>query len=387
MQVGVVSKWLKSQGEAVIEGEPICTVEGDKATVDIEAPATGILKKIVAKEGEEFPVKKPMAYIGNRDDVVEISSNSDNKISDGSISFSDDRKKEFGTLSSDKRIKASPIAKRLAKENGIDLSKIGGTGPDGLIGKDDVLAFRKVEQQHHVTPASGDLSKRLSGIAKVMAERMAQSNLEIPHFHLSISCDINLVEKMRKDANKKNKKGQHFTITDILIWASSRALKQHKILNSSFQTNKVLIHEKINIGLAVDSPNGLLVLVIKEADEKSLSEIARKREEVIQRAKLGKQIPEDLAGGTFTITNLGMYGIDSFDPIILPGQVGILGVGASTKIYEMDESGSVKSSEKISITLGCDHRVVDGVAGAEFLSSFREILNNPTKIFAVSKSG
>lgn len=381
MQTGIILKWYKTVGDSVKEGEPVCSIEGDKATIDVEAPASGFLKKIVAKEGEEFPVKQAMAYIGDANDVVDIDSMADIAPADALVQTQVEKKEESNQKHPDVRVKASPVAKRLAKENRIDLSQIPGTGPDGLIGKTDVIAFIEGKQQIPSKEPIGEISRELSGFEKIIAERMTQSNREIPHFHLSISLDLSNANKLRKKANKKNPKGQQFTLTDLMIWAASRAIKDHKNINSSLKGNEAVIHENINIGLAVNTPAGLLVVVIKEADKKSLLEITRVREELTGKAKSGKQTPEDLTGGTFTITNLGMYGIESFNPIIIPGQVGILGVGALNENFRLDKNGAATPSEDITLTLGCDHRVVSGVAGAEFLASLKEILMNPSEIF------
>lgn len=381
MQTGIILEWYKSVGDAVAKGEPVCSIEGDKATVDVEAPASGFLKKIVAKEGEEFPVKQAMAYIGDADDVVDIEQIAEISPADSVPKVSIVSEKDSSPVRSSGRIKASPVAKRLAKESSIDLSQVPGTGPDGLIGKTDVLAFIKGKQETSSKEPAGETALDLTRIEKIIADRMAQSNREIPHFHLSISFDLSQANKLRKKANKKNAQGQQITLTDLMIWAASHAIKDHMILNSSLDRDRVIIHESINIGLAVNTPKGLLVVVIKDAYNLSLSEIAEMREKLAGNAKAGKQTHEDLSGGTFTITNLGMYGIDSFDPIIIPGQVGILGVGALKESFKPGKKGEINSFEELNITLGCDHRVVSGVAGAEFLSRIKEILLSPDVIF------
>jgi pyruvate dehydrogenase E2 component (dihydrolipoamide acetyltransferase) len=381
MQTGIVLEWYKSVGDAVAKGEPVCSIEGDKATVDVEAPASGFLKKIVAKEGDEFPVKQAMAYIGDADDVVANETEVEITSPDAAQKTTMDSRKEPGPKKSGGRIKASPVAKRLAKENEIDLSMVSGTGPDGLIGKTEVLAFIKNKPETSSKEPPGEIVRDLSGIEKIIAERMTQSNREIPHFHLSISFDLGQANKLRKKANKKNAQGQQFTLTDLMIWSASRAIKNHMILNSSLEGDSVKIHYTINIGLAVNTPKGLLVVVIKDTYNRSLSEIAEVREDLTEKARSGKQTLEDLSGGTFTITNLGMYGIESFDPIIIPGQVGILGIGALKDTFKPGKKGEIGSFEEITITLGCDHRVVSGVAGAEFLSSIKDILLDPGVIF------
>jgi len=377
MQTGLVSKWLKSQGEMVSAGEPICTIEGDKAALDIEAPATGVLLRIVAQEGQEFPVKQIMAYIGERGDVIEDESTATASTSQSATPKPEQKVSTAQSGSSDNRVKASPVAKRLANEKGIDLSKVKGTGPDGLIGKDDILSL--IESK--TLPSEVDSFREFNNIEKIIAEKMAESNRDIPHFHLSSTCKLGQANIIRKDTNKAESTNTHITLTDLIIWSVSRSLKKFPDLNSFFKPNKIIFQKNINIGLAVNTPDGLLVVVIKKADEKSVFEIANIREELTQRAIAGKQKPDDLSECTFTISNLGMYGIESFDPIITPGQVGILGVGALVNSLEFDDEGNVISVEKLTLTLGCDHRAIDGVAGAEFLSDIRNRLENPSDIF------
>lgn len=377
MQTGLVSKWLKSQGEMVSAGEQICTIEGDKAALDIEAPASGILLRIVAQEGQEFPVKQIMAYIGDREDVIEEESAAVASTPQTTIPQTDQKVSTAQSESSDDRIKASPVAKRLANEKGIDLSKIKGTGPDGLIGKEDILSF--IEGK--TLSSEMDSFKEFNSIEKIIAEKMTESNRDIPHFHLSSTCKLGQANILRKEINNVESTKTHITLTDLIIWSVSRSLKKYPDLNSSYEPNKIIFQKSINVGLAVNTPDGLLVVVIKKADEKSVFDIASVREELTHRAALGKQTPDDLSDCTFTISNLGMYGIESFDPIITPGQVGILGVGALVNSLEFDEKGSVVSVEKLTLTLGCDHRAIDGVAGAEFLSDIRNRLENPSDIF------
>ena len=377
MQTGLVSKWLKSQGEMVSAGEQICTIEGDKAALDIEAPASGILLRIVAQEGQEFPVKQIMAYIGDREDVIEEESAAVASTPQTTTPQTDQKVSTAQSESSDDRIKASPVAKRLANEKGIDLSKIKGTGPDGLIGKEDILSF--IEGK--TLSSEMDSFKEFNSIEKIIAEKMTESNRDIPHFHLSSTCKLGQANILRKEINNVESTKTHITLTDLIIWSVSRSLKKYPDLNSSYEPNKIIFQKSINVGLAVNTPDGLLVVVIKKADEKSVFDIASVREELTHRAALGKQTPDDLSDCTFTISNLGMYGIESFDPIITPGQVGILGVGALVNSLEFDEKGSVVSVEKLTLTLGCDHRAIDGVAGAEFLSDIRNRLENPSDIF------
>jgi len=376
MRYGIVSAWLKKEGDAVSQGEPVCTIEGDKASVDIEAPASGLLLKILAQPGEEFPVKQPMAYIGEKGEEIVTEPEQDYEQPAEAQKTNTQNFSEF----SNERIKASPIAQRLAKEKGIDLSQITGTGPDGLIGKEDVLSFQNIEPAEKV-PANRETSLVQNSIQKVIASRMEQSNREIPHFHLSATCRMTEANEYRKKVNQTQHQEIHITQTDLMLWAVSRSLVQHTLLNSTFTEEQIVIHSQINPGVAVNTPKGLVVVVFKNANAKSLIAIAEERSELVEKAMNGKQSVGDLSDCTFTISNLGMFGIESFDPIISPGQVGILGVGATKKEIIMDEEGKITSIETATITLGCDHRVVDGVSGAEFLTSIKTLIENPENMF------
>jgi len=380
MQIGLVATWLKRVGDVVKEGEPICTVEGDKATIDIEAPAAGILLKIIAKEGEEFPVKEVMAYIGEPGDVVELDDKPGEQTSAAvKESKSSVEKSTTSTKRGDRKL-VSPVARRLAQEKNIDLSQIIGTGPEGRITKQDVLAFDSGNQAAS-SAATSEKVRELTSIEKIVAERMAESNREIPHFHISISCNISEANKLRKEFNNRDNANESISITDMITWAVSRELQNHPTLNSSFNNNQVIEHNDVNIGLAVDTVKGLLVVVIKDAADKPISEIAEQRQSLTKRALDGHQTVDDISGGTFTITNLGMFGIEAFDPIISPGQVAILSIGMLKNVFELDSDGAIKTFEQISMTLGCDHRAVNGVAGAKFLADLKARLSNPSSMF------
>lgn len=366
MQTGIISKWYKSVGDSVIEGEPLCELEGDKAVLDLESPASGILLKIIAKPGEEFPVKESIGYIGEKGDTIP----DEGELTKAAVGNKDTSVKKTSAPenTSSKRVNASPIAKRLASEKGIDISKVIGTGEGGRIGKNDIQKYiESLQENSGQTPSI----KSFTEIEKIIASRMAQSNREIPHFHMSMTIDISAVNELRKVANKS--KEQHLTLSDVFIYAVSRALLDNSKLNSTFIDEGYSTNDQINIGLAVDSPRGLMVPVIKNAAKMKISEISKARKSLIEKANAGNLTPDDLAEGTFTITNLGMYNIESFDPIIVPGQVGILGVGT------IQDAGN--GVEKINITLGCDHRVIDGVTGAKFLSSVKTLLEESKDIF------
>ena len=381
MQTGVISDWLKSVGDKVEKGEAICVVEGDKATVDIESPAQGFLIKVFAQEGEPFPVKQVIALVGDSPDIESY----DEEVLTGiSQKPKPEEKSEEGSFQeseiqtapdSQKRKKASPIARRIAAENNIDLEQVLGSGPGGLISKEDVLAYLSSEKKEPGLFQPTFKVKSLSETEKVIATRMSTSNHEIPHFHLSTDVNVSEANALRKEFNMKGESDKHATLTDLFMWVASRTLEDHAKLNAAYRENEMLLYDQINMGLAVETPKGLMVVVIKDANKLTLEKLSSARDKLVSRAQAGEQMPEDLQGGTFTITNLGMFGIKSFDPLIIPGQSGILGVGS----LQVEETGI----EMINVTLACDHRIVSGVDGARFLQTFSEYFSEPKKMFNI----
>lgn len=384
MQAGEIAEWLKAEGEYVDKGEPLFVVIGDKATIEVEALQSGYLKKILAETSIDIPVNQVVAYLGDADDVV-----SDDMLrptlaepEQGQPEATSPAKAPQQSRLASGRVQASPVAKRLAKEMGIDLTQVVGTGRDGLIGKDDVLAFK--EQVSGAAPSAGAAPEvpvasevRLSGIKKTVAERMKTSYLDAPHIALSMSCRMQAASALRAEINDSLQGEGKITFTDMLIKAVAEALKTHTLLNAQFQEDRILVFGEVNIGVAVASEGGLVVPVIRHADQLSLAEISKALGELAERVRTGKQRMEDLSGGTFTISNLGMYGIDFFKPIINPGQAAILGVGAIKNEAVIQDDGSMTAQPTMMLTLSCDHRIVDGVDGAEFLSTLKQHLENP----------
>ena len=389
MSYGIVSQWYKNVGDYVKEGEPLCVIEGDKATVDVEAPVSGYLKKTIATLGEEFPVKQVMAYIGDKDDVVDEEIETDIKRPETketapqptSAATSSPPAKGAGGF------KASPIAKRLAAEHGIDLSTIQGTGPGGRITRDDVLAAKDAPGETGQDTAAESVMPgtaiELTGIKKLVGERMRQSYLDAPHIHLSTTCDMSDVVRLRAEANSRAQDGSRITFTDVLLWSVGRALEKHRLLNATIKGNSIILLDEINIGVAVATDKGLIVPNIRHVNSLSLTQIAKARETLVERAKDGKQTPDDLVGGTFTVTNLGMFDVDFFDPIVTPGQSAILATGRIRQEVSLGDTGEVMQKPMMIMTLACDHRIVDGVDGAKFLSDLKEIIENPASMFEV----
>jgi pyruvate dehydrogenase E2 component (dihydrolipoamide acetyltransferase) len=397
MQTGTIAEWLKKEGDYIKKGEPLLVVIGDKATIEVESPYSGYLKRIVAQASQEVPVMQVIAYIGEKDEeiVVEVpraaitesqAAQAPSPGGEGRARVAETpragRPAADATPRKRKRIRASPVAKRLAAELGVDLSGVKGTGPDGLIGKQDVLAAKEAMSQagpalavEQAVAIASEL--KLTGIKKLVAERTKASYLDAPHIHLTLSCDMREASRIREQANQLYQGDAHITYTDIIIWATAQALKSHRLLNATLREDSIVIFADINIGLATATDEGLVVPVLRGVDRLSLLEISAARQELTERVKAGKQTLDDLSGGTFTITNLGMFGIESFEPIITPGQAAILGVGKVKMAPVVDETGDIRASPVMSLCLACDHRVADGVDGARFLSDLKAILENP----------
>ena len=388
MESGLIVNWLKKEGDYVKKGEPLLDVMTNKVTIEVESFNTGYLKKILAEEGEEVPVTEVIAYIGEEDEeeLEEI------------IKERVKEKEEEKVLIEEKIVKvrtkkilASPLAKRLAKEMVIDLSKISGTGPGGRIIKTDVLKAAKEEklkkkekveiekeiEEKVVTPEI--LEKiPLTGLRKTIAERMSKSKSEIPHITLFIDVDMSSSEIFKEKINQEIGE-KKISYTDFIIKATALALEKYPILNSTLKNEKIIIFKDINIGLAVSIEEGLIVPIIFNSNKLSLEEIADRRIDLVNLARENKLTLKDVTGSTFTITNLGMYQVEYFSPIINPPESGILAVGAIMKKPIVNKDAKIAVKPMIKLGLALDHRISDGVIGAKFLQYLRNTIQEPNK--------
>ena len=346
---GQIVQWLKAEGTQVTKGEALVEIETDKATVEIEAPADGILAHISATVGDEVPVGQVIADILPPDE----SSHSIEKI--GS------QQKTTPRL-----IKASPKARRLANEQDKDLATITGSGPEGAILAADILPTQA--QTHEAS----DLP--LSSIWRIMAERTTQSWTQVPHFQLMREVNASRFITWRQLVLKQT--SISITYTDLLVKVVAAALRLHHQLNVSWNKGKLIQRHEIHIGLAVAIETGLVVPVIHQADTLSLQEIARARSELVTRAQSGNLRPQDIHDGTFTISNLGMYGVDAFSAIINQPQAAILAIGRiAERVVPVHGQPAVQPT--MILTLSCDHRAVDGARGAQFLTTLAELIQEP----------
>jgi len=373
-ETGILIEWFKEEGDLIEKGEPLMEVETDKANVEVEATTTGILANITVNLGDEIPVGKVIALIlADGESVPE--SNKEYSSSETKVSEEDTAQLQT-TISNPldpsanlptNKIVASPKVRQYAKKEGIDLSFIKGSGPNGVILMEDVLVNQSsTETEENDIPTSKGW--------RLMADRLTESWSSAPHFNLVRHLDVSNLVTYKKQVQEKN--SNRLTYTDLLIKLVSITLKEHPRINASWIDNKIVKNSEINVGLAVDFDGGLIVPVIHKTDELSLGEITNRRKDLITRTQAGKLRSGDLDRGTFTISNLGMFDVDSFNAIINPPQAAILAVGRIVdKVVPVDGLPAVRPI--LTLNLSFDHRVVDGVRGAKFLKTLSNLIENP----------
>ena len=382
MEKGTVVQWYKKEGEAVAKGELLFALETDKATQDIEAFDSGFLTKILVREGEEVPVNTVIGYIGeSASELPGEAAEAGGGPPTGEPSGLRPAAQGAGVPAEaagsaparPSARNATPLAKKLARERGLSLTGLAGTGPGGIIVKSDVL--RGLEGKWEADPRLRTLRilsrERLTSIRKVTSERVRRSWSEAPHFFLELTADMGAARAIKASAGY-----EQATYTDFLLFAAGRALRRHQRLNSAISGEEVVIFDEVNVGFAASTQRGLLVPVIRGADGLSLREISAERRRLLERVETGAIGTEDLAAGTFTVTNLGMFGIEFFQPVLNPGQTAILATGKVMNLPAADDAGNIVVRPLIRLTLGCDHRVVDGAEAAPFLTTVRELLES-----------
>jgi pyruvate dehydrogenase E2 component (dihydrolipoyllysine-residue acetyltransferase) len=402
---GTLLNWLKAEGQAVTKGEPLMEVETDKATVEIEAPASGILANVAAFPGDEVPVGNRIAVILAPGEVASPAAlKSPHPLPEGEgireeraaperegISEGRPRPREHGTgdghplpvgegrvegrSAGRGKILASPAAKRIAKEKGIDLASLKGSGPDGAVLAEDVLRSATSQAAAPGGPPKIKETVQLTPMRRIVGERMTKSKQTAPHFYLTMDADMTEVTRRRSALKEK---GEQLvpSINDFILSACARALKDFPSLNAAFTDQRVELYSDINIGVAVALEEGLVVPVIRNADRLSLQELSQQSRELADKAQKKKLFPLDYEGGTFTVSNLGMFGVDSFVAIINPPQCAILAVGqVGPRVVPHGEGIAVRPL--MTMSLSADHRVVDGAIAARFLQEVKRLLEEP----------
>ncbi len=368
-----ITRWLKAEGDQVAKGDILFEMETDKANVEVEVPVTGILGQILLPEGKLAPIGHLVALIFAEGEEIQRQRPTPLPPPKGIRERERMKEERAGGLKQD--IRATPLAKRIARELGIDLSTIQGSGPGGRIEKQDVERAKDSRISPRVE-GTGERIVPLTGARETIARRMAQSFRTAPHFYLSLEADMKkllaLRESMESGATKRKP-----TYTDMIVKMIARALKEFPRVNSTWTEEGIELKEEIHIGVAVESEAGLVVPVVKNADIKSLLEISENLSHLVQKARDRKLGIEELTGGTFTVTNMGMLGIERFDAIINPPESAILSVGKVVEKAVVIEGG-IHIRPRMDMTLSVDHRVLDGAEAARFLVRIKEMIENPS---------
>ena len=381
---GKLLSWRKKEGEAVAKGEPLLEIETDKAVVEIESPAEGILAGVKAHEGDVIPVGQTIAWIvmpGEKPPAETQASGTGRRMDTKAASAAPATAAKTSSAPASSSARISPKARRLAKEHGIDLSSVRGTGSDGEILAEDIMAL--IASSSPALPkdaATSGALETMSSIARLMAERTTQSWTTVPHFFVVREADAGAVNEAREKLGSAIEKGQgvKVTHTDLLVALAARVLVKHPRLNAGWTGEGIRLNPEINLGIAMAVNDGVVAAVIPGAQSKKLSEIAALRQELTERARSNKLRPADIAGATFTISNLGMYKVDAFSAIINPPQAAILAVGRITdRVVPVDGKPGIRPM--MTMTLSSDHRVVDGARAASFLNDLADALQDPGK--------
>ena len=403
MEEGIINKWFVKEGDQVEKGDALFEVATDKVNMEVESTASGVLLKIVAREGETVPITQTVAYVGQPGEVITEGEegaaagvSSEKKKQSTEVPATEREKLSEGkTESEEARMKASPLARRLAAEYAFDLSQIKGTGPGGRIVKEDVEAVHqqqlkavppvvKKEMKPTVTIPTAELPTErvpLSRMRKIIAERMFESARSKPHFYLQMEVWADELVRMRERLLPIIEKQTGFRVSynDILIKVAARALEKFPMINAYFVNNEIQMNASINVGVAVALEDGLIVPVVKNAHQKGLAQIVTETNDLSRRARESKLLPDEMSGGTFTISNLGMYGVDSFTAIINSPESAILACGA-TKKRPYFNGESIIAAHLMNLTLSGDHRIVDGALAAQFMYYLKTLLEEPFEL-------
>lgn len=396
MEEGTVLRWIKREGEHVARGEELVEIETDKAAMVYESDQEGVLTQIVAQEGDTLPVGATIAHVGEAAEAVETPSATPSAAAEAPPRLP----VEAAAGAEENRVKASPLARRIAHESGVDLHKIAGTGTGGRIVKADVEATRAAAPAAAPAPADPSpasptepaptLAERvatakgettvvpLTRTQQTIARRMAESKATIPDFALQAEVDMEACVKLRTELKRLSPE-QAPTYNDMIVKACALALRQHPRANGGYRDGQLQLHSRVNVGVAVATDDALVVPTVFDADLKALGEIARETRVLAERVRAGTITPPELGGGTFTVSNLGMYGVRSFSAIVNPPQAAILSVG-SLQPRAVVREGEIAARHTLAVTLVCDHRILYGADAARFLRRIGELLEEPAAL-------
>lgn len=405
MEEGTVERWLKSVGDEIKAGEPILEITTDKLTNEVEAETDGILLKIVADEGTDVPVQGILGYIGQAGESIDAAGAPETSVPAAAPAAAPVPEAPVivpAVTETGKKVRISPLARKIAVQKGIDYTVLKGTGPGGRIIKRDVLAAENAPAAAKKAPEApsseaapkaqasgsmfpvknlelmeGDTTEKLSGMRKVVAQRMYTSAVEIPAVTQTVKADVTKLMALRQ---RLKEEGRHFAVNDWILKAVAKALKKHPEMLVSLDGETIIHRAHINLGMAVALDSGLIVPVIRDADTLGLEALSEKAKDLANRARSNQLGADEYKGSTFTVSNLGMFGVESFSPIINQPDAAILGVCCTEDELVMEDDGTITKHQVMRISLTFDHRLVDGAVAAKFEMTIRDLLENPMDI-------
>ncbi|HEX7541985.1 MAG TPA: dihydrolipoamide acetyltransferase family protein [Anaerolineales bacterium] len=413
MAEGTLVRWVKKVGEIVNKGEVLAEIETDKATVEVESSASGVVRKLLVDEGAVVPVNSPIAVVGSADEkieepVVQKAESNEQKAETGQTSKVERQPAAIPSLTLsapapasvteaipapvEAPVRASPLAKKIALDRSVDLSHIQGTGPGGRIVRRDIEAAVASQESpvagrivsalpspDYSTMRLSDQALPMSKLRAAIGRRMAESKASVPHFYVTHEYKMDRLMELRTQFNKLVPENEKLSVNDFIIKATALALRSFPNLNASLNGNSVLQHGQVNVGVAVSVEGGLLTIVCRGADQKPLRQVAAEVKAMASRAREGKVKPEDIEGSTFSISNLGMYNVENFIAIINPPEAAILAVSSAREVPVVD-GGAIKPGWRMKATISVDHRVSDGVEAAKFMQALAVFLEEPLRL-------
>ena len=409
MAEGTLVEWSKKVGDSVNEGEAVAVIETDKANVEVTSFKAGVLRQLLVEAGTVVPVGTPIAVIGTADEPIDLAALGVKEAAPAAkkevkaapvptpaapVPSPTGDLRQAAAAVREGPIIASPVARRMADELGIDLREVPGSGPEGRIVKRDIEEYVKQREAAprlakaapppitipSVVPTGEEYrAEPLSPMRQTIGRRMTESKQQVPHFYITMEVDMEAALSLRQQINALLPEGEGISVTDLLIKAAAVALKQFPNVNASFAGNEIRVHEHINIGIAVSREVGLVTTVLKDADKKSLAQIAQESRELIAHAREGRMRAEEMVGGTLNISNLGMFGVEDFVAIISPPQAAVLAIGAVQQVPVV-KNGQLGIGTRMKATISADHRVTDGAEAARFLQAFKIALEQPMRL-------
>ena len=417
MQEGVLIRWVKNEGESINKGDVLAEIETDKATVEVESSASGVVRKLLVEAGSVVPVGDPIAVVGSADEKIE---EAPAKVVEAPAEKKTEEPKgeELKTAPEGKKreaeekpaalakpeaapvapaaapvqegpVKASPLAKKIARDNKVDLSRLQGTGPGGRVVRKDVeaalagaqpTAVSRPSAPQPVAVSAEDQTIQLTKLRQAIARRMVESTTSVPHFYVTHEYKMDALMALRKQINDYLPENEKLSVNDFIIKAVALTLREFPNLNSSYAGDKVIRHGAVNVGVAVAVEGGLLTVVNRNTDQQPLRALSADVKRMVAGAREGKVRPNDIEGSTFSISNMGMFDVENFAAIINPPEAGILAVGSARQVPVVAEGGEIRVGWRMKATISVDHRVSDGAEAARFMQKLAEFLENPVRM-------